>query len=147
MSMREIRTSIDIEATPLDVWNVLMDFDAYSEWNPFIRSIVGIPEVEETLDVALGASGKKAMRLSPTVTDLEEPSHFSWTGSIGVPGLFDGHHQFDLIPTDGGTRFEHHEQFSGILSAALLAMVRGTTTRGFEEMNQALKDRVESVHG
>ncbi len=103
--------------------------------------------MEQTLSVVLGASGKEPMKFTPTVMDCERPSRFSWTGSIGLRGVFDGHHQFDLTPADDGTRFDHHEQFSGILSPVILPVLRTNTTRGFEEMNQALKDRVESVHG
>ena len=43
--MRELRAEIEIAAPPERVWQVLRDFDAYPEWNPFMRSIVGDAEV------------------------------------------------------------------------------------------------------
>ena len=39
--MREFRTEIEINATPDKVWDVLMDFDSYPEWNPFMQSASG----------------------------------------------------------------------------------------------------------
>ena len=38
--MRELRAEIEIAAPPERVWRVLSDFDAYPDWDPFIRSIV-----------------------------------------------------------------------------------------------------------
>ena len=37
----ELRAEIEIDADPDSVWAVLMDFEAYPEWNPFITSIEG----------------------------------------------------------------------------------------------------------
>jgi len=141
--MREIRTVIDIEAPPRDVWNVLMDFASYEEWNPFVRSLNGTPAVGERLIAMLGASGKKPMKISPIVQDHEAPSHFAWLGSMGPKGVFDGHHHFELEETETGTRFHHYEEFTGFLALFVIAAIRKSTTRGFEEMNQALKSRVE----
>jgi hypothetical protein len=142
--MQEISTTIDIDSPPEDVWNVLMDFDAYEEWNPFIRSIKGAPASGEQLAVVLGASGKKPMKFSPIVQESEAPSHFGWLGSVGTKGIFDGYHHFELEPTHTGTRFRQYEEFTGVAVLVLLPAIRKSTTRGFEEMNQALKARVEN---
>jgi hypothetical protein len=142
--MHEIRTSIDIEASPRDVWDVLMDFEGYHEWNPFILSIEGSPTVDRKIDVVLGIEGKKPMNITPTVTECSAPSRFAWKGSVGFKGVFDGHHQFELVPFEGGTRLVHYEEFSGALSSLVLRWIRESTTRGFEEMNRALKGRIES---
>ena len=39
--MRAISATVDIAATPEQVWAVLADLPAYQEWNPFIRSASG----------------------------------------------------------------------------------------------------------
>ena len=39
--MRVISTEIEISASDEEVWQVLSDFDAYPEWNPFIKTIEG----------------------------------------------------------------------------------------------------------
>ena len=142
--MGEISTSVSIEAPPSAVWDVLMDFDSYPEWNPFIRSIDGEPVVGGKIEALLGASGKKPMKFAPTVQELSSPSTFSWLGSFGFKGVFDGRHAFELEETTEGTLFHQHEEFSGILAPIALPALRKATTRGFNEMNQALKARVEA---
>ena len=52
--MRELRTDIEIEASPARVWEVLMDFERYAEWNPFVREIRGDAREGATLHVHLG---------------------------------------------------------------------------------------------
>ncbi|MBI4544746.1 MAG: SRPBCC family protein [Gemmatimonadetes bacterium] len=42
--MKELYAEIDIEASAERVWQVLTDFAAYPEWNPFMRSISGTLE-------------------------------------------------------------------------------------------------------
>jgi hypothetical protein len=59
--------------------------------------------------------------------------------------VFDGEHVFELEPLDtGGTRFVHRESFRGILVPPLAKTLDTKTRRGFEAMNQALKDEVET---
>lgn len=142
--MGEIRTSVAIKAAPSDVWDVLMDFDSYHEWNPFIRSIEGSPVKGASIEVLLGASGKKPMKFSPVVQESNSPSRFAWLGSFGFKGVFDGHHQFELEEVAEGTLFHQYEDFSGILAPIALPALRKATTRGFTEMNQALKIRAEA---
>jgi uncharacterized protein YndB with AHSA1/START domain len=39
--MHAISATVDIAATPRQVWAVLADLDSYPQWNPFIRSASG----------------------------------------------------------------------------------------------------------
>ena len=36
-AMKTITSKIDIEASPMVVWNVLVNLGGYSEWNPLLR--------------------------------------------------------------------------------------------------------------
>ncbi|KAB1192716.1 SRPBCC domain-containing protein [Haloferax sp. MBLA0076] len=143
---REITTSIEIDAPPERVWDTLVDFDTYDEWNPFMR-IAGRANVGATLVVHLRPPGGRESVFEPDVTKCEKHREFRWLGHLFVPGLFDGEHQFRLEPLDGGTktRFVHAETFSGILAGLVLRFIGDKTKAGFEAMNEALKVRVESL--
>jgi hypothetical protein len=90
--------------------------------------------------------GGRAATFKPTVTIADPPTTFAWLGRLGIPGLFDGRHRFDLEPgPNGGTLLRHRESFSGILVPFLRSSLDGATREGFEQMNQALKARAEST--
>lgn len=139
-----IQTEIEIDAPPEAVWAVLTDFPAHAEWNPFIASITG-PLVEgQRLAVTMRRGDAPGMRFRPTVTRVVPRAELRWLGHLGLPGLFDGEHQFLLQPIEGGrTRLIHGEQFSGLLVRLAQRTLRGETRDAFMAMNHALKRRVE----
>ncbi|TLZ56590.1 MAG: SRPBCC domain-containing protein [Methanobacteriota archaeon] len=140
--MLELQTETDIDAPVERVWHVLMDFAAYPEWNPFIRSVQGKPDVGSRLEVELGASGTRPMRFRPTVKVVVPNQEFRWLGHLGIRGLFDGEHIFELTPLNAGsTRFVQRERFRGIFLPFLARRLEQDVRRGFEEMNRALRER------
>jgi hypothetical protein len=143
--MHEIRTDIEIGASPERVWSILLDFPAHSEWNPFIRSIAGNPKPGERLTVFIQRQVGKGMIFRPKVLVAADNREFRWLGHFMLPGVFDGEHYFQIFPiTPGRVRFVHGEKFSGILVAFAKAGLEGGTKAGFMAMNQALKSRAET---
>ncbi len=143
--MKSLKTAIEINAPAAKVWQVLMDFAAYAEWNPFIRSIKGKAKVGHQLTNTLHLEGQKPQVFKPTILVVEEGKAFQWLGHLFVKGLFDGHHYFELEAIGPNkTRLVHGENFSGLLAGPLLKMIGEATLKGFEKMNTALKARVES---
>lgn len=143
--MQKLDTRIDIAATPEQVWAVLTDFDAYGAWNPFIPRIDGELVVGGRLDLDLQPPDRRPTRFRPVVTEVERAQRFAWTGTLGIRGVFDGHHRFELFPTsDGGTHLVHAESFGGLLARPILRLIGRQTEAGFQSMNRALRDRVEA---
>lgn len=143
--MPTIHTQIDVAATTAQVWDVLIAFPAYGDWNPFIPRIEGTPRVGEVLEVDLQPAGRQVATLRPVVTEAQPGACLGWTGTVGVRGIFDGDHRFELTPTANGTRLVHRETFTGLLARPLLWLVGEQTTAGFAAMNRALRDRVEAA--
>jgi hypothetical protein len=140
----ELRAEIQIDAEPGRVWAVLMDFDAYREWNPFITSIQGERTVGARLRARLQPPGGRGITMKPSVTVNEPDAAFGWLGRLGgISHLFDGAHRFELQPIDGGsrTRFVQSERFRGILLPLVRRSILPATLAGFEAMNRALAER------
>ena len=114
--MRELRSEIEIDASPERVWQVLTDFGAFPEWNPFIRSIEGEAKVGSRLQVRIEPPGARAMTFRPTVRTVEQACDVRWLGRLFAPGLVEGEHQLALEPLEGErSRFIQSERFSGLL--------------------------------
>jgi hypothetical protein len=140
----ELRTEIEIEASPEEVWNVLTDFPRYPEWNPFLVKMKGPLRAGERLEVTMSLpDSNKEYVFRPRLLLCEAPRELRWLGHLWFKGLFDGEHFFRLNESGPGiTRLVHGEDFSGLF----LRLALGTVTeagRGFAYMNQALKRRVE----
>jgi hypothetical protein len=68
-----------------------------------------------------------------------------WLGRLVLPGVFDGEHVLQIEPMDGDrSRFVQSERFSGLLVGVVKGML-AKTEAGFEQMNVALKARVEAA--
>ncbi len=143
-----IQTEITIDAPPDIVWHVLTDLARYPDWNPFVVSASGDLEVGARLTNRLEPPGGKPMTFKPTVTEVDRHRTFEWLGRLGLPGIFDGRHRFELHPiADGGTRLVHGETFTGVLVRAMRTSLDTKTRQGFEAMNAALKERAEESAG
>ena len=143
---KELRTEIEIDAPADRVWRLLTEFDAYPDWNPFLRRASGEVKEGARLEVYMQPSGGRGMTFRPTVIRAEPNREFRWLGHLGVSGLFDGEHSFTIEPLEGNrVRFVQSERFTGVLVPLMLLMIEKDTKRGFEEMNQALKERAEAA--
>ena len=138
----EIRSEIDIEAPPEAVWAQLAHLGGYEEWNPFITRAEGTAEVGQRLSLRMQPPGGRAMTFRPTVTAASRGSVLEWLGHLGVPGVFDGRHRFELSATPTGTHLVQRESFRGVLVRPLRKSLDTGTLAGFEAMNEALRRRV-----
>jgi hypothetical protein len=143
--MKKVRTEIIIDAPPERVWEMLTDFPAFPEWNPFIRSARGELRVGAQLAVSLKPPKGMGMTFKPKVLKAERNRELCWLGRLLISGLFDGEHSFTIEPLElKGVRFIQREAFTGVLVPlfALMGLFKNTSL-GFEAMNQALKARAE----
>ena len=125
------------------MWRILTDFDAYPEWNPFIKSVRGRPEASTKLEVRIEPPGGRSMTFKPTVLEAEPERELRWLGRVLLPGIFDGEHSLRIEPADGHVRFVQSGRFNGVL-VPLFGKTLEQTRRGFVQMNEALKRRAEA---
>ena len=136
----QIQTEVLINASPQQVWNVLMDFPKHGEWDPFLASIEGKAAAGETLAIQF----RQGMKMRPRVTQVREGEVFEWLGHLLVGGIFDGRHRFELQREGSQTRLLHSEKFGGLL-VPLLKKLLADTEQGFTAFNQAIKHRSEAA--
>jgi len=143
--VRELHSEMIIEAPPQRVWDVLTQFASYPVWNPFIRAIQGDPTHGGTLRVTIQPPSRRPMTFSPRLLVVDPPRELRWLGRVGMRGLFDGEHSFELEPLGADrTRVTQHERFSGLLVPLMGRGLYQDSQRGFDDLMRALKHRVEA---
>ena len=142
--MSELYTEVEIQASAERVWNILIDFDRYPQWNPFLIYAHGEVKAGARLEVCARPSGAIARTFFPTVHKVAPNRELRWLGRLLMPHLLDGEHIFTIEEVSPNQiRLIHREHFSGLLVPFHRIMRFAHTRRGFEEMNQALKIRAE----
>ncbi len=143
--MEHINEAIEINAAPEQVWQVLMDFSRYPEWNPLIVKLEGAPALGAELVEWVELSKQKRVRFKTTILELIPEKKLVWHGIYAASWLFSGHHQFILEPVAAGakTNFIQKETFSGWL---VPFMNMQESAQGYRRMNEALKQRVENAY-
>ena len=143
--MKELRTEIEIQASPDKVWQILTDLDRYPEWNPFIHHAIGKAKVGEKVDITF-LSGKKDMTLHCTVIKAEPNRELCWNYHVMLPGLWRGEHSFTIeVLAPGHIRFIDKEIFNGLLIPLQAKDIDTNSRRDFEAMDKALKARAEQI--
>ena len=124
---------------------MITDSTRYHEWNPFITSIEGKLDEGQKISVVVCPPDSSDFRFRPRVLKSQPAEELRWRGSLIADFLFSGEHFFKLVPVEGGrTRFQHGEDFKGVL-LKLMGRQLSATARGFALMNLALKRRAEAI--
>jgi hypothetical protein len=142
--MRIIETQMDIAASASRIWQVLTDFPAYSQWNPFIAEIEGRPELGARLRVQIRPPGRSAITFRPTILVAAREWELRWRSRRFLPGFVDRENSFRIRTHGRSCGFHQSERFTGIMVTALGDDLFDAMRHGFEEMNAALKLRAEA---
>jgi hypothetical protein len=140
--MKEIRTEIDIQASPGKTWQVLTALDKYTEWNPTLLHGIGKVELGGKVDITI-KFGSRDMILHCSVVKVDPNRALTWSYHVGLPFLFRGEHSFVMEPAgEGRVHFVDREVFRGLLVPFI---VNEKDAGEFEAMDRALKARVEAM--
>ncbi|MGD1937818.1 MAG: SRPBCC domain-containing protein [Cyanophyceae cyanobacterium] len=141
------KTEVIIHAPQELVWNQVTDFEAYSQWNPFV--------IEAHAEFKVGAKIRFLEDLkrfgqhwiSAQFLSIDPPNSFVWQGHFAAPFLFTVRHPFLLEAMgDRQTRFTQIHENSGLLIPYLAWRgIYCVSHQGYLHYNQALKERCESI--
>ncbi len=144
--MKEIRSDIEIKAPVSRVWDILIDFKSYPEWNPYLRRAEGKAEEGHDLSLVVKTPRKPRKKIQTSIVLIQPNFFLSWIGKFHSAFFFEAEHSFELHPTDHNTTLLiQREHFGGLLLPFIWRDLAKSTARGFETMNLALKIRAESM--
>lgn len=145
MPKTELRSEVEIDASPAHVYSVLTDFASYEAWNPFLTTVRGELVVGGKLSVEMSLPEGKAYTLEPEVTQVVEALELRWRTRFGFAALLEAEQLFLLKEARPGvTRLMQGLNFSGFL-LRFSGNALTQSARGCVYMNQALKKRAESI--
>lgn len=141
--MREIKGGIEIDAPVQVVWNQVVDFPSYKDWNPFMVKMDGELREGGQFVCIVMPPGRKNTNLRSTLATIKPEKELLFH-STAMGGLMKDDHLMTVESIgEGRTRF-----FQSIAFRGLLASLAGGTIKdcekGIEEMNKVLKERCES---
>jgi hypothetical protein len=141
-----ICSEVLLRTTPERVWHELTDFTALPDWNPFLRKASGRLAEGERLRIRLTLDHGLPLPLQPKLTVVRPHQELRWLATVVRPGIFDVDRGFQILPHAGGlVRFVMSERCTGALAPLLRATnLEAQIYRGYDAMNTALRERVES---
>lgn len=142
--MREVKTEIEIKAPVETVWTALIDFKAWSEWNPIVNYIIGKAEDQAKLKIIMtGANGTDGQKYQAEITEFNAPYAFRWRAKMMTGLLFTNDKTFLLSENNGITKLTHCETFSGLFVPLFWGKLSKFVPSMLNRMNTALKIEIE----
>jgi len=92
--LKTIETQIKASSTPEKIWKILINFEEYELWNPFMIKVVGDAKLGSKIMVKIQTVRGKLRTYYPTITRLEINKELRWKGKSFLPGIFDGERIF-----------------------------------------------------
>ena len=135
-----VSNEIVIDATPEQVWNVLIETEKYPEWNPVMTKVSGRHEIGKELVFTIAGMGDKPIDMRAIAFKIEDQKYLEQKG--GTWGMMTFHHQYILEKVDKGTKVTQREGYSGL---GLLFWDHTMMNQIYQNSNEALKKRVESL--
>jgi hypothetical protein len=140
-----VRVELFIPAPRLAVWDVLVDFARYPEWNPFTVGVHTTGRIGDPvqLDVVMGG---RRMKMRERMRVYEPQRRVGWGLHILGGVLLDCTRVQELEDTaDGQTRYVCHESFRGLSVPFFFGYYRAPMQEGFEAAARALSQRVVAL--
>jgi hypothetical protein len=143
---KQLHVTIEIDATPERVWQVLTHFAAYPDWNPFITRASGTSRPSERLYLRMQPPGGRGATVRPTVLEADPGRRLRWLGHVLLPGPVRRrpqlYHRTARRPSGSRHPTGAVPRHPGPLAATSLDR---HTLSGLQQLNQALKRRAEQL--
>lgn len=145
----EVSTSIEIAATPENVWAVLADLASYPQWHPVFRSVTGQLAAGSKLTIMTTVpSTGRSMTVKVKVVTVEPGSELRWASKL--LGITISERRFLLSPSGGGTLLVQAATYRGLggsrgsIGRRRMGNVLGSIQGTFEAINKGIKQQAEA---
>ncbi len=139
--------TVEIEAPAAFVWDVLVDYPSYPEWNPYTIAVDTTLEIGDRIDLTLpnpdGSDGTMLNREFIRVVD--PPHHLRYDTGEEYPGLIGMRDQYVTELEPGRCTYYTTDTLSGELADLVMETNGDWIKAGFDSVAIALKTRAEQL--
>ena len=137
--------TVQIEAPPAAVWEVLVDIDRYAEWNRYATSASGDLEVGGTVTIMVPQRGEKYGPVANRVTEVITNERLCWRSLGWYRFLVYGERcRYLEEQSDGSTLFREVEVTHGPLANMIHRTMGEQLRRGLQTECDSLREAVEA---
>lgn len=139
-----IEDRIGVQAPADVIWDVVQHLPGWAEWNPVYPRAEGEIRIGNVLSFDLALPGQGTQAIKATVLDWVPGEQLHWQLRM-MGGLIKTLRYIEITPlSDQGCVVDNGEIFGGLMGPSLGKRMRGPIRRGFQAMNEALKERAEA---
>ena len=139
---------VEIEAPQELVWDVLVDFARYGEWNPFTVRVDTSLEVGADVVLYLPHPDQPGELLVTTehMRIINAPNHLQYDTGDSSPKMFAVRDQWVTDLGGGRSSYRTTDVFSGPWARKAHEVQGAWVKQGFDTVAHALKQRAEQLH-
>jgi uncharacterized protein YndB with AHSA1/START domain len=139
-----LSASVDIDASPESVWEVLADVTRMSEWSPECRKVVVLGSPKEGVGTTLLGLNRRGWAMWPTTSKVvryEPAKAVAWkTRESGATW------SYELAPSNGGTTLTGRRELPAYtVGTRLMAPLIGGAQGHDEELGDGIRTTLERI--
>jgi uncharacterized protein YndB with AHSA1/START domain len=136
-----------INASPHEVWDVLVDLDRYPAWNRYATAAVGDLRVGGEVEIMVPRQGGKYGPVNNRVTELVPNERLCWRSLSWFRFLVYGVRCRHIEPQpDGTTVFREIETMHGPLAGLIQRSMAAQLLSGLQAECDSLREEVERIN-
>ena len=127
------------------IWELIADLPGWSDWNPLYTEAKGAIRIGETLTITMQLPKEPPREIRPVVLEWVPNDQIHWRLKM-MGGLVSTTRFLELEQLDSAsTIFSNGELIGGLLGPSVARRIGRKLHRGFQAMNEALKERAEAA--
>lgn len=135
---------VEINAPIEKVWQVLLDFDRYPDWNPFTHKVETDLKIGSPVNLHVKLPKRVSKLQVEYVREVTEPNVLAWGMTMGAEFLLVALREQHLKATgDNSCTYHSTDAFTGLLTPLVKLLFGNSIRDGFNAMAYALKERAE----
>lgn len=138
---------VEIAAPAAFVWDVLIDYPSYPQWNPYTVQVATTLALGDPIDLTLpspdGSDGTFVNREYIRIVD--PPRHLRYDTGTQMPGIFAVRDQWITVRGPGSCAYQTTDAISGKYADTVMETTGAWVQAGFDAVAHALKARSEEL--